>query len=175
MFFYYEFGNLGFYSLGVFFISWGVCSLISSKVVAKCGERLALVGGSLTFSLYNATFILSSYYVEKPKPELHTWYLNQTFIIVIVYVAAVLNGFGASIIWLAQGKYVAQCASDSNKELFFWVFNAILMCSYIVGCLMSAFVIGAVKNLSEFFSIMTIISVLALIFFLLLPKSTLLQ
>ena len=141
--------------------------------MAKCGERLALVGGSLTFSLYNATFILSSYYVE--KPELDTWYLNQTFIIVIVYVAAVLNGFGASIIWLAQGKYVAQCASDSNKELFFWVFNAILMCSYIVGCLMSAFVIRAVKNLSEFFSIMTIISVLALIFFLLLPKSTPLQ
>jgi len=37
---------------------------------------------------------------------------------------------------------------------------------------MSAFVIGAVKSISVFFSIMTIISVLASLFFLLLRKPT---
>ena len=94
------FGNLGFYSVGVLFIAFAVFSFISSNVVAKCGDRLALVGGSLTFSLYAATFILSSYYGD--NPDLHAWYLNKTFIIVIVYVAAVLNGFGASIIWFTQ-------------------------------------------------------------------------
>jgi hypothetical protein len=166
------FGNLGFYSMGVSFFSVAVCSFISSNVVTKCGDRLALVGGSLTNSLYAATFILSSYYGD--NPDLHAWYL-KTFLIVIVYVAAVLNGFGASIIWLAQGKYVAQCASDSNKGLFNGTFWAILMFSNIVGCLMSAFLIGSVKNLSVFFSIMTIIMVLASFFFLILPKPTPIQ
>ena len=80
--------------------------------MAKSGEKLALVGGSLTFSFYNATFILSSYQYE--NPDLHAWYLNKTFIIVLIYAAAVLNGFGASILWPAQAKYVTICASDSN-------------------------------------------------------------
>ena len=168
-----DFGNLGFYSLGVVFISLAVCSFFSSNVVAKCGERITLVVGSLTFSFYNATFILSSYRSE--NPNLHAWYLNKTFIIVLIYVAAVLNGFGASILWLAQAKYVAICASDINKGLFNGVFHAIRMSSNIVGYLMSAFVIGAVKNLSVFFSIMTIISVFASLFFLLLPKPTPIQ
>lgn len=56
-----DFGDLGFYSLGVLYMSFAACSLISSKVVAKCGEKSALVGGSLCYSLYIGTFILSSY------------------------------------------------------------------------------------------------------------------
>jgi len=167
-----EFGNLGFYSLGVFFFSLAVCSFISSSVVTKCGERLALVGGSLTFSLYAATFILSSYQYE--NPALHARYLNKTFIIVLTYAAAVLNGFGASILWPAQAKYVTICASDRNEGLFNGVFSAIFMSSSVFGYLMSAFLIGAV-NLSVFFTILTIISLLASILFLLLPKPTLIQ
>ena len=161
-----DFGNLGFYSLGVLYIAFAVCSFISSKVVAKCGEKLALVGGSLTYSLYIATFILSSYRGE--NPDLDAWYLNKTFIIVLIYVTAVLNGFGASILWLAQGKYVAFCASDSNKGLFNGTFWAIFMSSNIVGYLMSAFVIGAVNNLSVFYMVMTVVCICSSLFFLLL-------
>ncbi len=94
-----EFGKLGFYSLGVLFISFALFSFISSNVVAKCGKRLALVGGGLTHSLYNATFILSSYRGE--NPDQHAWYLNKTFIIILIYGTAIINGFGASILWLA--------------------------------------------------------------------------
>jgi len=137
-------------------------------VVAKCGERLALVGGSLTYALYIGTFILSSY--RGQNPDLNAWYLNKTLIIVIIYITAVLNGFGAAILWLAEGKYVAACASDKNKGLFNGTFWAIFMSSYSVGYLMSAFVIVRVKNLSVFFSIMTIITVCSSLFFLLLRK-----
>jgi len=38
---------------------------------------------------------------------------------------AAINGFGAGILWVAQGKYISQCASDLNKGLFnsyFWAF-----------------------------------------------------
>ena len=94
-----DFGNLGFFSLGALYISFAACSFISSNVVAKCGERTALVGGSLCYTLYIGTFILSSY--RGQNPDLQAWYLNKTFIVVLIYVAAVLNGFGASILWLA--------------------------------------------------------------------------
>lgn len=55
-----DFGQLGFYSLAVLYVAFAFSSFFSNKVVSKCGERFALVGGSLCYSLYISTFILSS-------------------------------------------------------------------------------------------------------------------
>ena len=65
---------------------------------------------------------------------------------------------------------MATCASDANKGLFNGTFWAIFMSSNIVGYLMSAFVIGAVKNLAVFFIVMTGICVCSSLFFLLLRQ-----
>lgn len=90
----------------------------------------------------------------------------------LIYLAAILNGFGASILWLSQGKYITKCATDSNKGLFNGTFWAIFMSSNIIGYLMSAFVIGAVSELSTFFVIMTSICICSSLFFLLLSPPT---
>ena len=90
----------------------------------------------------------------------------------LVYITAVLNGFGASILWLAQGKYLANCATDSNKGFFNGTFWAIYMSSNLTGYLSSAFVIGAVSDLSRFYIIMTAICVCSSLFFLLLSPPT---
>ena len=123
----------------------------------------------MCYTLYIATFILSSYRGEHPDST-GKWYINKTFIIILIYFAAILNGFGASILWLAQGKYTAMCANDSNKGLFNGTFWAIFMSANIVGYLMSAFVLGAVKSLSVFYLIMTIICFCSSLFFLFLSK-----
>jgi len=90
--------------------------------------------------------------------------------VLLIYLAAIINGFGASILWLAEGKYIANCATDSNKGLFNGTFWAIFMSANIVGYLMSAFVLGKVNNLSVFFAIMTLLCICASLFFLLLNK-----
>ena len=60
---------------------------------------MALFGGSLCYAFYISTFILTSYrsvHLFSTK-----WYLQKDIIIVLVYIAAATNGFGASILWVA--------------------------------------------------------------------------
>ena len=165
-----DFGNLGFYSLGLLYIVFAMCCFFATKIVKKCGARFSLVGGSLCYSFYISTFILSSYRTYHLDSD--AWYLNKTFIILLVYFAAAVNGFGASILWVAEGQYVSMCANDKNKGLFNSTFWAIFMSSNIVGYLMSAFVIGAVKKQYVFFIIVTGICICSSLFFLLLSNPT---
>ncbi len=105
-----DFGNLGFYSLGLLYSMFAICCLFAEKIVKKCGVKFSLVGGSLCYSFYISTFILSSYRTLYSDSD--AWYLNKTFIIFIVYLAAAVNGFGASILWVAEGQYVSMCANE---------------------------------------------------------------
>ena len=131
---------------------------------------MSLFCGSLCYTFYISTFILTSY--RSKSFELNKWYLNKDLIICIVYIAAAVNGFGASILWVAAGEYVSTCANESNKGLFNSTFWAIFMSSNIIGYLMSAFVLGEVKNDSMFYIIMTTICFSSSFFFLLLRKPT---
>ena len=89
-------------------------------------------------------------------------------------VTAALNGFGASILWVAQGNYLAQCATNENKGKFNSIFWAFYMASYVLGNVLTTFVITNV-NLLQFYIIMTSICFLASCFFLFLkpPMSNL--
>jgi hypothetical protein len=139
-----DFGKLGFYSLGLLYIVFAFCCFFATKIVKKCGRRFSLVGGSLCYSFYISTFILSSYRTYHLDSD--AWYLNKKFIILIVYLSAAVNGFGASILWVAEGQYISRCANEKNKGFFNSTFWAIFMSSNIVGYLMSAFVMVAVKK-----------------------------
>ena len=47
----------------------------------------------------------------------------------MIYITAALNGFGAAILWVAQGRYISQIANDGNKGKYNSVFNAFFMAS----------------------------------------------
>ena len=96
-----DFGKLGFYSLGVIYIVFAMCCFFATVIVKKCGAKLSLFGGSLCYSFYTSAFILSSFRTYHLDSD--AWYLNKTFIIFLVYFAAAVNGFGASILWVAEG------------------------------------------------------------------------
>ena len=87
-------------------------------------------------------------------------------------ISAGINGLGASILWVGQGKYITSCANEENKGFFFSLFWFILMTAF-VGNLIGAFVIGQF-SLVAFFVIMSLICLLGSLGFLLLaqPKST---
>ena len=50
---------------------------------------------------------------------------------ILIGVAA-LNGFGASVLWVAQGKYLSECATEANKGLFNTIFLSFMQASLII-------------------------------------------
>ena len=93
------FGDLGFYSLGVLYFSFAIFCFIATPIVNKCGERFALVLGSLCYAPYAAGFILASASIKHSDNDLVI--LSKGFIQWVMIVNAVVNGFGAAILWVA--------------------------------------------------------------------------
>jgi len=85
----------------------------------------------------------------------------------VIIITAAINGFGASILWVAQGRYISRIATDENKGTFNSVFWAFFMSSQIVGSLFAALVLQH-TNPFTFYCIMTVICLFASLFFLFL-------
>ena len=157
-------GNLGFYSLGVLYCVFGFSCFFATPIVKKCGERMSLFMGALCYTFYIASFILASTPTQYPDSN-----ISKTFIQVTIIIAAAINGFGASILWVAQGKYISICANDQNKGVFNGIFWAFFMSSQVFGNLMGAFVLGNLTKFT-FYCVMTGLCIGASFFFLLLTK-----
>jgi len=52
-----NFGNLGFYSLGILYGSFGVSSMFAAPIVNKLGVKCALGCGALCYVFYLGAFI----------------------------------------------------------------------------------------------------------------------
>ena len=119
------YGDFGFYSLALLYFVFGVSCFISTPIVKKCGERTSLIISSIGYGLFTASFILASVPVQYPELK-DKWYLNDNFIKFTNCLGASCCGFGAAILWVAQGRYLSTCASNKNKGLFNSVFWAIM-------------------------------------------------
>jgi len=112
---------------------------VAAPTVHALGDKWSLILGSLTYAIYTASQILPVLRSENPDNKtLHNMY---NFMYGLILFTAALNGWGASILWVAQGKYMSNCCSKENEGLFFsifWIFN---MGSLIVGNLMAALVV----------------------------------
>ena len=75
--------------------------------------------GSLCYTFYIASFILACIPDQFPSTN-----ISKSFIGFVILFAAAVNGFGASILWVAEGRYIAHCANDSNKGTFNGIFWA---------------------------------------------------
>lgn len=74
-------------------------------MVKFLGPRMSFVIGSFCYSLYVASFILPALKFE--NPDASHWYYNSKFIIASILMAAVVNGIGAAMLWVAQGWYIS--------------------------------------------------------------------
>jgi len=81
---------------------------------------------------------------------------------------AALCGFGSSLLWTAQGKYISECATSETQGLFFAIFGSFFMSSMIVGTLLGSYVISNLP-LTYFFKLLTVICAVGTLFFLILP------
>lgn len=100
----------------------------------------------MCYSFWIICFILPSFY-QKYQEE-HEGDMSQapailsrSLIKFLLIFTAAINGAGAGILWVAQGKFVSVCACESNQGFFnayFWIF---FMSSQIIGNIIGAVVL----------------------------------
>jgi hypothetical protein len=134
------FDKLGFYSMAILYFVFSFTSFFSYSIVNKLGTKKSLVIGALCYSLWVFSFLLPAFKSENLDDD--RFLFNKTFIYCIILTASAINGFGAGILWVSEGQYVSECASDDNKGFFNSLFWAIFMCSQIIGNLVGGLVLG---------------------------------
>jgi len=162
-----DFGDLGFYSLGIFNLVQTLACFFAVPIVKRAGFRASFVMGGLTYTLFVSSFVLPAYHAQNPTSS--AWFADRTFIWSIVLTTGALNGVGSAVLWVANGNYISECATNANKGLFnsiFWVF---LMFSAIIGYAAAAFLINDCKQTTYWF-VMTVICLLATLTFMFITK-----
>ena len=151
------------------YCSFGMFSFVSLPLVKLLGAKWSLVTGTLCYSLYLASFWLAALRHENKTSE--KFYFNAGLIAALVMTTACLGGFGASILWVAQGSYLSECANQKNKGLFNSFFWAVYMSTQIIGNILAAFVIVTVRQ-SHFYMVVTALTIAAsgVFLFLRAPK-----
>eukprot|EP00049_Salpingoeca_infusionum_P003983 m.73400 g.73400 ORF g.73400 m.73400 type:complete len:457 (-) comp12367_c0_seq4:623-1993(-) len=100
-------GNLGSTSLAVLYISVTVTCFVAPKVVASLGEKWTMVLGAACYLVYMISTI---------------WAIKE-----VVLAAAVVIGFGASVLWIAMGSYVTRASHPArlghNNSIFWLIFQ----------------------------------------------------
>lgn len=82
-----------------------------------------------------------------------------------MYVGNTIVGFGAALIWVAQGEFISICANEETKGFYFGHFWALYMSAEIFGNLIGGLIIQSTSGVL-FFVIMGIIMIFPTIGFL---------
>jgi MFS family permease len=72
--------------------------------------------------------------------------MNKQLIEVLIVLTGAINGFGAGILWVAQGKFISECACDENKGFFNSYFWCFFMSSNIIGNLVAGLILRSGAN-----------------------------
>jgi uncharacterized membrane protein YjgN (DUF898 family) len=80
--------------------------------------------------------------------------------------AVILNGLGASVIWVAQGEYFSNCATRGSKGFYFGMFWSIYQGSQIFGSYFGSLLFKYELNRTRFGLVMSALALLAIISFL---------
>ena len=104
------------------------------------GPRVSLFVSGLSYAFWVLCFIPAALYPDHKDDG--SFLYDKGFIKGLSFFSSFVNGFGSGILWVAQGKYVGECASDHNKGFFFGYFWAFFMASQILGNLIAALILG---------------------------------
>jgi len=107
------FGNLGFYSLALLYVVVSISVFFSPVIVPRTGERISMWIGAICYIGYIASLV--------------------KIIPAVVYASSVVIGFGASILWVAQGAFLTKCSDESTRGRNSGIFWGLFQLSGILG------------------------------------------
>lgn len=120
------FNGDGYYSLAVIYAVFTCANWFAPPVVSKLGPRITLFLGGVCYSLFIAQLIYPNDYM--------------------LYGASALVGFGAAMIWVAQGNFLTLNSDESTMERNSGLFWAMLQSSLLIG---NTFVYFQFKGLED--------------------------
>lgn len=156
------FGNLGFHSLALIYLSWGLVSLISANIVRKIGLRRSLVSGAVSNTILTLTYLLPI--CKSTFPNSDSIFTDSTFIYTAILLSSIVNGLMTGPMWISIFQIVQECASAKHLGFYYSYFQMFYISSQIFGSMISAFVFGIFSEL-YFFLIMSLISASAALLF----------
>ena len=71
---------------------------------------------------------------------------RDAFIVTLIIICAIINGVGASLIWVSNGNYISECATPKTKGFFYGFFWIVYMSSQVVGSLIGAAILHSGKD-----------------------------
>jgi len=89
-------GNDGAISLSILYIAFTVSNLFIAKIASCIPPRIAMVLGAITYALYVGSNIAG----------------HRVFL----FSSAALMGFGAALLWVAQGSHMARCSRELEQK-----------------------------------------------------------
>eukprot|EP01116_Phalansterium_solitarium_P021046 TRINITY_DN6411_c0_g1_i11.p1 TRINITY_DN6411_c0_g1~~TRINITY_DN6411_c0_g1_i11.p1 ORF type:complete len:385 (+),score=121.04 TRINITY_DN6411_c0_g1_i11:141-1295(+) len=143
-------GNLGLISLSTLYGCFTLGGFVAGFVVQKLGERVTLFIGATAYVAYVAANI---------EPEIY-WLLP----------ASAYLGFGAAILWAAQGSYVAKCSTKETLGANSGLFFAFFMMNNVIGNLAAGGLLLSGRNMHFLFWVLLSIGGCANLLFLTLRK-----
>lgn len=103
----------GYTSLAIIYSVFSFANWLAPSAVALIGQRFTLVGGGICYALFIAQLM----------------YPNN----ILLYGASALIGFGAAMIWTAQGNFLTLNSDERTMERNSGIFWAMLQCSLLIG------------------------------------------
>ncbi|KAI5698755.1 hypothetical protein M8J75_011649 [Diaphorina citri] len=103
----------GYISLAVLYAVFAVCNWGAPSFISITGPRVAMVIGSLCYGFFIASFLVPS--------------------TVLLYIASGVVGFGAAILWAAQGSYLTLNSDSATIQRNSGIFWAMFQVSMFAG------------------------------------------
>lgn len=163
-----DLGQHGYYSLAVLYLAFSFWSLYAKQLVARLGSRCSLIVAAITNACYCAAFILPTYPMPLTKNASYDFCILR---IILLYLTAIANGFGGSLIWFAQDEYLSNCESREDRDRFIKIFDTILFSSIFIGFLIAALLITVTKNTMKCYSVLTGIASISVLPFYMVKNS----
>jgi len=160
--------KLGFYILAVLYFSIALSSFMSTALFKKLGTYKCLVFGGLGHFCFVFAQIFPA--IKYDNPDSESFVTTNSFITTILIVAALINGFGAALIWVANGNYISECATPKTKGFFYGFFWIVYMTSQVVGSLVGAAILESGKGQTYFYVSLAGLACVASISFLFTRK-----
>ncbi|XP_065066006.1 UNC93-like protein MFSD11 [Rhopilema esculentum] len=122
------FDGKGYTSLSIIYAVFSVANFIAPPIVSVVGPRVALLLSGLTYCIFIGSLIYP-----------FVWSL---------YLASVIVGFGAAVIWTAQGNFLTINSNHETMGRNSGIFWALLQCSLLFGNMFVYFYLNGKSDIS---------------------------
>jgi hypothetical protein len=100
---------------------------VASRIIQVIGVKQSMSIACLFDGIWAISQALPALKAKDPQND--AWYYSDTSIICANIGAAICSGVGSSLLWVAQGHYISDCAKPSTKGFYFGYFWAMYMAS----------------------------------------------